>query len=113
MLHISLRRGPSQKLSKPVPNNGLPVIPVTNFQISVRPVRVESLPIVSTRLDPVSKKSAKQDILTNANTRRCTSQGFRRTVVRLVAIIKAVAMRKQDNAVTVLAVHISESAMRS
>src|SRR5260370_31447992 len=103
MFHIFWRRGPSQKLSKPVPKNGLSAMLRTWFQMSVRPVRVEFLPKVPRRPPPESEKRANEDTATMLNTKAWVNSGIRRNHARFVSRIKIPAIRKQDNDVAELA----------
>src|SRR3984893_14448257 len=109
MSHIFWRRGPSQKLSKPVPRNGLWAMLKTWFQMSVRPVRVEFLPRVPRSPPPEPENRANEDRATMANTRACTNTGIRRTHGQLVTKIRVPAMRKQDKEVAELARYRSQT----
>src|SRR6266581_2438442 len=109
MFHIFWRRGPSQKLSKPVPKNGLSAMLRTWFQMSVRPVRVEFLPRVPRRPPPEPENRANEETATMANTRACTNAGIRRTQAQLVTKINVPAMRKQDKDVAELDSHRSQN----
>src|SRR5437667_522473 len=99
MLHIFRRRSPSQKLSKPVPKNGLPANPRATAQISVRPVKVGSLPTALRTLPPISRNTTEADTDNAATTKRCTTHGFVASARRLVAEIKPLASRKHNSEV--------------
>src|SRR6267378_8643134 len=96
MLHIFSSRLPSQKLSKPVPTSGLAVIPRTRRQISVRPVRVDSLPTVPTSPPEVSKKTANEETESTPITRRWMKTGILTTQRRLVITSVRLAKMKHD-----------------
>src|ERR1700687_4329717 len=109
MFHIFCRRGPSQKLSKPVPRSGLWAMLKTWFQMSVRPVRVGFLPRVPRRPPPEPENKANEDTATIEKTKACTNNGIRRTHCQLVTKIKVPAMRKQDKEVAELARYRSQN----
>src|SRR5260370_6454121 len=103
MLQILASRGPSQKLSKPVPNTGFPLRLRTRSQSSVRPVRVGSLPIVSKANLPNPKKSVHKQADTAPATSKCTDARFLTSAERLVTTISREARRKQEKEVIELA----------
>src|SRR6267378_3614330 len=76
-VHIFSSRGPSQKLSKPVPTHGFVCRPKTKPQISVRPVSVGSFPNAATIPPPGSKKRAVKAMPSTERTSKCTKAGFR------------------------------------
>src|SRR5437879_1972534 len=76
-VHIFSSRGPSQKLSKPVPTHGFVCKPKTKRQISVRPVSVGSFPNAATIPPPESKNRAVTAMPSTARTSKCTTAGLR------------------------------------
>src|SRR5437867_2589803 len=106
-------RSPSQKLSKPVPTNGLLASRSTLCQTTVRPVRLGSLPNAPTRPPLESKNRANRLNATIPNTIRCTTDRFRKNVEKLVLTISAAAIRKQDSAVMELDLQKSQSVTAS
>src|SRR5713101_7966674 len=96
---ICLYRDPIQKLSKPVPTTGLSARLRAACQTAVRPVSVESLPIVANMLEPMLSKRAETTTPKAPSTMMCTSAGFRKPEYRKVKTIGTPARKKEAKAV--------------
>src|ERR1700691_3245535 len=109
MLHIFCNRGPSQKLSKPVPIKGFWTKLKSHPQTSVRSVSVGFLPIVARVSGLTPKNRIDTETVTIAATSRWTTAGLRLTKSTLDANIKMPAIAKQDVEVMEFAIQSSQT----
>src|SRR6266404_27436 len=95
MLHIFSSRGPSQKLSKPVPNNGLRTRVRSTPQTSVRSVSVGFRPIVARTPGLTPRNTIEEEITSMTTVRACTTAGLRIATREFAAKNRVLAIRKE------------------
>src|SRR5207247_8018949 len=95
-------RGPSQKLSKPAPNNRFGFMPTSSCHSAVRPVMVGSRPIDSTRNDATFRNRTAKANDRSPATAECTRNGRWPRVGLVVRNKIASAIAKDDSADTEL-----------